>query len=73
MMLLLNGYGLTPIQVVQVARYHLPVQLAEEAAAAMSASVELRDHLLANAAEIYGVTTGFGDNCDRSVAPTYCC
>lgn len=56
----LTGTGLTPDDVVDVARRGAPVVLSAEARAAMEASAAIVAHLAAGERPVYGVTTGFG-------------
>ncbi|OLR92683.1 HAL/PAL/TAL family ammonia-lyase [Actinokineospora bangkokensis] len=68
--LTLDGRELSPSAVADVARQDHPlVLLGDSAVERMAASVASRDELLARAIPIYGVTTGFGDSCDRQISP----
>lgn len=69
--LTINGTHLIPSTVADLARHNHPlVVLDTNASKRMQASVDVRDRLLAEAIPIYGVTTGFGDSCDRQISPT---
>jgi histidine ammonia-lyase len=56
----LTGEGLTPAQVVSVARDDAEVELADRARAAMEKSAAVVDGLTASSEPAYGVSTGFG-------------
>ncbi|WP_285746241.1 aromatic amino acid ammonia-lyase [Lentzea sp. NBRC 105346] len=59
---------LTVADAVRIARGGKPdVRLDDAAAARMTASVELKNHLIATGQPIYGVTTGFGASCIRQI------
>ncbi len=59
-MIELTGTGLTPADVVAVARNDEPAVLAETARAAMEASAAIVERLAASPEPVYGVSTGFG-------------
>jgi histidine ammonia-lyase len=59
-MIELTGAGLTPADVVAVARSDEPVALAESARAAMETSAAIVERLAASTDPVYGVSTGFG-------------
>ena len=64
----LDGLSLTLGQIAEVSRSdRFTPTLTEGARTAMSASVAVRDDLLAQGVPIYGVNTGFGDNCFRQI------
>ncbi|WP_328315553.1 HAL/PAL/TAL family ammonia-lyase [Streptomyces sp. NBC_00388] len=67
----LDGTNLSPRQVADTARAPrcVTISLAPSAAVRMQASMELKERLLAEEIPIYGVTTGFGDSCDRQISP----
>ena len=54
------GEGLTPVQLLTVARGDEEVELAESARAAMEESAAVIDRLTASSEPVYGVSTGFG-------------
>jgi histidine ammonia-lyase len=56
----LSGTGMTPADIVAVARDDAPVVLGEAARAAMAASAKVVARLVASAEPVYGVSTGFG-------------
>ena len=56
----LRGTGLTPADVIAVARADAPVVLGDEARAAMEASAAVVAGLVASDVPAYGVSTGFG-------------
>src|SRR5450756_516730 len=66
----LNGTDISPLEVAASARQADPVRarLAEDAVQRMSASVRLREKLVADEIPVYGVTTGFGDSCTRQIS-----
>jgi histidine ammonia-lyase len=66
----LTGTGLTPADVVAVARHDEPVALAETARAAMEASAAIVERLAASSDPVYGVSTGFGSLADTVIPPT---
>ncbi len=61
--------GLTPEQVLAVARHGARVELAEEAVRALAASREVVDALAAKPDPVYGVSTGFGALATRHIGP----
>jgi histidine ammonia-lyase len=56
----LDGFGLTPTQVVAVAREDAPVRLSDAAVERMAASRALVDRIAAGSEPVYGISTGFG-------------
>jgi histidine ammonia-lyase len=56
----LTGTGVTPADVIAVARRGAPVRLADEARQAMTESAAIVDRLAASTEPVYGVSTGFG-------------
>jgi len=56
----LSGEGLTPAQVLAVARGGEVVALADDARATMERSAEVVDRLTSDSEPVYGVSTGFG-------------
>jgi phenylalanine ammonia-lyase len=65
----LNGSALTIEDALDVARCRRIVTLSDDAAAALRASRELKETLIAEEIPIYGVTTGFGDSAHRQISP----
>ncbi len=59
-MIALVGEGLTPAQVIAVARGDEEVELADQARAAMEESAAVVDRLTSSSEPAYGVSTGFG-------------
>ena len=59
----------TAAEVLAVARENAPVELADDAVAAMSASRRVVDELAARPEPVYGVSTGFGALAVRSIEP----
>ena len=57
----LDGHSLTLEAFVAVARFGAPVEITEEAMAAMRRSRELAEKIMAEKRVAYGITTGFGD------------
>ncbi len=57
---LLDGRGIDPVSVEQVARQNRPVELAKDAADALARSRRTLEHQIAGGTAIYGVNTGFG-------------
>jgi histidine ammonia-lyase len=68
-MIELTGAGLTPADVVAVARTDEPVVLAETARAAMEASAAIVERLAASSDPVYGVSTGFGSLANTVIPP----
>jgi len=68
-MLQLTGTGLTPRDVIAVAREGALVELASEAAEAMERSAEVVSRLTAHTEPVYGVSTGFGSLANVAIAP----
>jgi histidine ammonia-lyase len=66
--LTLTTRGLTRADVIAVARGNEPIEIAEEARTAMSASRALIDALAASPDPVYGVSTGFGALATRHIA-----
>lgn len=69
--LALDGHGLAPHEVVEVARRRdwAEVVLTEEAVSRCAESTALRRSIVASKEPVYGVTTGFGDSASRQVSP----
>ena len=67
----LNGNDLLIDDVISAANGRAISRIAPNARGAMQASVAIRNQLLQDIAPIYGVTTGFGDNCERHVDPAH--
>src|SRR5215211_6578146 len=65
----LTGTGLTPADVVAVAREGVPVVLADEARRAMEESAAIVDRLAASDEPVYGVSTGFGSLANTPIPP----
>ncbi len=65
----LTGIGLTPADVVAVAREGAPVVLADEARRAMEESAAIVDRLAASDEPVYGVSTGFGSLANTPIPP----
>ncbi|HSD24893.1 MAG TPA: histidine ammonia-lyase [Solirubrobacterales bacterium] len=63
----LAGEGLTPAQVVAVARGDEEVELTDEARAAMEESAAVVDRLTSSSEPAYGVSTGFGSLATTSI------
>jgi histidine ammonia-lyase len=61
--------GLTPEQVLAVARHGARIELSEEAVRALTASREVVDALAAKPDPVYGVSTGFGALATRHIGP----
>jgi histidine ammonia-lyase len=61
--------GLSPSDVIAVARDGAPVELADEALAAMTASRSIVDTIERDGRPVYGVSTGFGALASTFVAP----
>ena len=57
----LDGHSLTLEAFVAVARFGAPVEITEEAVAAMRRSRELAEKIMAEKRVAYGITTGFGE------------
>jgi len=68
-MIELTGAGLTPADVVAVARSDEPVVLAGTARAAMEASAAIVERLAASSDPVYGVSTGFGSLANTVIPP----
>jgi histidine ammonia-lyase len=56
----LDGFGLTPAQVVAVARHNAAVRLSAAALERMAASRAIVDRIAAGSDAVYGISTGFG-------------
>jgi histidine ammonia-lyase len=56
----LDGFGLTPAQVVEIARHDAAVRLSDAALERMAASRALVDRIAAGSEPVYGISTGFG-------------
>jgi histidine ammonia-lyase len=56
----LDGFGLTPAEVVEIARHGAPVRLSEAALERMAASRAMVDRIAAGSQPVYGISTGFG-------------
>jgi histidine ammonia-lyase len=65
----LTGAGLTPADVVAVARSNEPVVLAATAREAMEASAAIVERLAASSEPVYGVSTGFGSLANTVIPP----
>jgi histidine ammonia-lyase len=65
----LGAQGLTPAEVVAVARQGAPVSIGADAIAAMEASRRWVEGLAASPEPTYGVSTGFGAMATRHIAP----
>jgi histidine ammonia-lyase len=65
----LTGTGLSPADVVAVARELAPVELTSEARAAMAASAKVVAGLAETGEPVYGVTTGFGSLATVPIPP----
>ncbi|TVR91558.1 MAG: aromatic amino acid lyase [Spirochaetaceae bacterium] len=67
----INGYDLSLNLLDKLSRgkEELRPVLSESALHAVAASRSMLERLLAEGAEIYGVTSGFGENCETTVAP----
>jgi histidine ammonia-lyase len=65
----LTGTGLTPADVVAVAREGAPVELADSARRAMEESAAIVERLGAGAEPVYGVSTGFGSLATTPIPP----
>jgi histidine ammonia-lyase len=65
----LTGTGLSPADVVAVARGLAPVELTSEARAAMAASAKVVAGLAEAGEPVYGVTTGFGSLATVPIPP----
>jgi len=61
--------GVTPADVLAVARGAARVEIAPETVAAMATSREIVDHIEASGRPVYGVSTGFGALANTSIAP----
>ncbi|MGA5303970.1 histidine ammonia-lyase [Nucisporomicrobium flavum] len=61
--------GITPADVVAVARHGAKVEISEEAVAAMASSRAIVDSIEASGRPVYGVSTGFGALANTSIAP----
>ena len=68
-MIEVTGTGLTPADVVAVARADEPVVLAATARAAMEASAAVVERLAASSDPVYGVSTGFGSLATTVIPP----
>jgi histidine ammonia-lyase len=64
-----RGPGLTPADVVAVARHDAPVELDPAAAERMAAARRLVDELADHDEPVYGISTGFGALASTRVAP----
>lgn len=67
-----DGRTLRMSDIVHVARSDADkprITLSDEATARMDRSVRLKHKLIETLQPIYGVTTGFGDSCDRQISP----
>jgi histidine ammonia-lyase len=62
--------GVTPADVLAVARLDARVEIAEETVAAMAASRAIVDGIEASGRPVYGVSTGFGALANTSIAPS---
>jgi histidine ammonia-lyase len=69
MSVIVQSTGVTPADVVAVARHDAPVALADEAVAAMAASRAIVDDIESSGRPVYGVSTGFGALANTFVAP----
>lgn len=65
----LRNTGLTPDEVIAVARNGAHLELDESARTAIAASEAVIDRILANDEVVYGVTTGFGSLADTRIPP----
>jgi histidine ammonia-lyase len=63
----LNGRGVTPLDVVEVARQDRPVQLGARAATAMDRTAGIVTDLASGAVPAYGVSTGFGSLANTAI------
>jgi histidine ammonia-lyase len=61
--------GVTPADVIAVARHDAPVELSDAALAAMRASRRIVDEIERAGTPVYGVSTGFGALANTSIAP----
>ncbi len=61
--------GISPADVIAVARHDESVELAEEAVVAMARSRVIVDDIERSGRPVYGVTTGFGALANTSIAP----
>ena len=68
-MITLHRDGTTPTMVVQVARGDEPVELGEDAIAAMALSRSLVDDIERDGRPVYGISTGFGALANTMVPP----
>ncbi len=70
-MVIVSGYNLTLPVLEELSHRSTERQpvLAESALEMAGASRDMLERLLAEGAEIYGVTSGFGENCETAVAP----
>ncbi|SHH47615.1 histidine ammonia-lyase [Anaerosphaera aminiphila DSM 21120] len=64
----LTGNDLTLEDLVAVAREHAVVEIADSAVAAIEASRQIVDNIIAEERVVYGVTTGFGSLCEVSIS-----
>ncbi len=69
MTVIVQPTGITPADVVAVARHDAPVELSESAVAAMARSRGIVDGIEASGKPVYGVSTGFGALAGTSIAP----
>ncbi len=69
MTVIVQPTGITPADVVAVARHDAPVELSEAAVAAMARSRGIVDGIEASGRPVYGVSTGFGALAGTSIAP----
>jgi len=65
----LTGTGLTPADVVAVAREDAPVVLADSARRAMEESAAIVERLAGGTEPVYGVSTGFGSLANTPIPP----
>lgn len=65
----LNGACLTSSEVVRVARYGTPVELADEAAGQIRVASAFVRRIVQDEAPVYGINTGFGCLCNARISP----
>jgi histidine ammonia-lyase len=64
-----TAQGVTPADVVAVARNNAPVELSEDAVRSMARSREIVDEIGRDGRPVYGVTTGFGALASTFISP----